>query len=129
MDRLVLWDPVVRGSDYVAELEAAADRPLPEDDVWGVNGFPVTPPLRDELAGIDLAGIREIRAREVALVASRECDSHAELRDHLSGTGTPVEVEVIESDGDWNDVDEFGSALVPRDAIQRIVERLTGEGP
>ncbi len=60
---LVLWDPVVRGADYLAGLEAEQRaglraRHYPEDDRVGPDellGFPMTSAMRAELGALDLA--------------------------------------------------------------------------
>ena len=50
VDRLVLWDPVVSGSAY---LDAQVGSPRPTG-VVGIEGYPFSASLRDEMDAIDL---------------------------------------------------------------------------
>ena len=58
---VVLWDPIVSGAEYVRDLLASSDEALAgqligEADTVGVNGFPLSPSFRSDLAAIDLTG-------------------------------------------------------------------------
>jgi pimeloyl-ACP methyl ester carboxylesterase len=129
VERLVLWDPVVRGSSYVAELLAAAQpsaRP-DADGTIGVLGFPLTRALRAELEALDLTGLEKTGARSIEIVTSSERDEWRELCTALVGRGLPASLACIPSGGNWNEVDNFGSALLPQELIQGIVARFTEE--
>jgi len=61
VSKVVLWDPIVSGADYVRNLLASSDEALAgqligEVDTVGVNGFPLSPSFRSELAAIDSTG-------------------------------------------------------------------------
>ena len=58
---LVLWDPVVRGDAYAADLRLAADSALESANgkgpTLGVAGFPISPDLLAEVTAVDLLGL------------------------------------------------------------------------
>jgi pimeloyl-ACP methyl ester carboxylesterase len=131
IEKVVLWDPVVRGTRYCEELLAAskspaARAPSPAGTI-GVLGFPLTEVLRGELAALDLTRLAHTQAKEVALVVSGERDDWRELHATWQRSGLPVSWQCIPSGGNWNEVDNFGSALLPQELIQGIVARFAKE--
>ncbi len=133
VEKLVLWDPVVRGPSYLAELLAASKSPAarqnPPSGTIGVLGFPLTPQLRDELGQLDLARLERTAAREIEIIVSSERPEWSDLHAALVGRGLPARLACIPSGGNWNEVDNFGSALLPQELIQGIVARFEGEAP
>ncbi len=131
VEKLVLWDPVVRGSSYLGELLAAAKLPAAASSApngtIGVLGFPLTQALRAELAQLDLGRVEEAGARALEIVVSSERPEWSELHAAWAGRGLPVRHECIPSGGNWNEVDNFGSALLPQELIQGIVARFEKE--
>ena len=124
--RLVLWDPVVWGEEYLAELlRTPGTARFPEGrEMIGVRGYPFTRELFE--------GIRTIRLDEevagsgapVALVISHEDSAFDRLERALRTSGREVGVELVPSDGNWGEGDEFGSVHLPEGIIQRVVERV-----
>ena len=133
---VVLWDPVVRGTDYLDEL--LGDVELPEgvpaatdvrDPAYAgtvnVMGYPLTPRLRRELAAVDLLTAL-LAAAPHHLVTSSERPEFTALAARQDGSR--IVRTHIPSDGDWNYVDNFGSVLIPQLVIQGIVRLLAEEG-
>ena len=131
VEKLVLWDPVVRGTSYLAELLAVAKAPAAGRDTssgtLGVLGFPLTQALRDELAQLDLTRLEESGARSLEIVVSSERPEWNDLHEAWVRRGLPARCECIPSGGNWNEVDNFGSALLPQELIQGIVARFEKE--
>jgi len=128
IDRLILWDPVLRGADYLAEILEAVGVPAGgESGVAGITGFPLTPELHRGIASLDLTALGPPPASRVYLVTAQE---RAEVRSHaraLAAAGAVVTDACVPSPGSWNEVDFFGSALVPQAIIRTIVGWLTEE--
>jgi pimeloyl-ACP methyl ester carboxylesterase len=122
IDDLVLWDPVVSGSAYLGEV--LADHPDPLEGTVGVLGFPLTEKQRQELEQIDLAATPPSEARPF-LVVSDQDERAAVLARAWREEGLEVRIERLPSPGNWNEVDNYGSALMPRDHIQSIIEHLS----
>lgn len=130
VERLVLWDPVADGKEFVGEVLGAggADpaerrRRLDAEGHVGVLGFPLRRELLEELEDLDLvaSGADGVDATKIYLVVSHERPSYLRLGDALASRNPHCERECIPAAGRWNEVDNFGSALVPQEIIQGIV--------
>ena len=80
-----------------------------------VRGFPITRALWDGLRGVDI--VRYPFKSRARIVVSSEQSSYTRLRQAWPS----VEYALVPSKGNWNDVDNFGSALVPQEIIRDIV--------
>lgn len=124
--QVVLWDPILDGTQYVQELlavhtaEARQRGHAPSRDTFGVHGFPVTPALRDAIEPIDLLTWPGASAR-VDLVTSAEREDAADLAGRLSARGRDARHQVFPSNGNWAESDAFGSALIPQGIIQGVL--------
>ena len=123
IDRLVLWDPVVDGSAYVHELTGQTNGG--KADLFAVLGFPLTRHQCETLTVIDLLNLENQIARETLLVTAAEAVEFTQLHKHLETSGVPVRNQCIPTAGNWNEVDNFGGALVPQAIIQAILAWLT----
>lgn len=135
VDQVVLWDPVVDGAAYVEELEAkhrneqrSRGAVADADGMIGVNGFGVSPSLRREIGAIDLRRWVPTRPLRVDVAVSSEKEGWAQLRGHLEGLADPGRFTLSPSAGDWDEVDAFGSALIPQTIIQTVVGMVTENG-
>lgn len=131
VERLVLWDPVTSGPRYLSQglrrPVAGPVRPGPTDveGVIGVQGFPMSPALAEELLGLEFEVPGPVPGMRVELVTSRAAAEFSELFDRIVAAGHPAEHHVVPSEGNWAEGDAFGSALLPQGIIQAIVELLS----
>lgn len=127
IDRLVLWDPVVLGTTYLDELRHYAHPPICRasrewpDGTIGVGGFPLTGDMRREIAAGDLRGVRPA-VQSLHLIVSEDRVENRELRDAWSAVGPPVDYRCVPSENGWAEGDAFGSALIPQNIIQTVVD-------
>ena len=129
---LVLWDTIADGRVYMEELRSNANLPVTvggamEQATFGVMGFPVPPALQLELSAlrlVDETPTRALRALVVSDSATHEARSLAML--HNVG-GQPADALVAPLPGRWDEVDNWGSAMIPQEAIQSIVGWVTSE--
>lgn len=97
LEDLVMWEPVVSGARYLAELHAvqeARHADLVWDPVVGADellGLPLPKALRAETLAIDLAGGPPPPAGRLVLAASSERPDHALLRARFAAAGADVE--------------------------------------
>jgi uncharacterized protein len=133
VDQVVLWDPAVRGEDYLAEILAATTdsagnsrTSTASDGVVGVMGFPVTSALRADLSTLDLSRVAAPAGSGRLVVASHDRDEYATLG-RLLQPQVRVKYAVVPSEGSWNEVDDYGGALIPVFLIQAIVAHLSQE--
>ena len=133
--KLILWDPVLNGADYLAQLRSAhvsmlahvldaplarIDRETPESpfDLTEAMGFCLSPALRAQLQEFKYTGDR-IVARELYVVGSHEGTN-------ASCVGQPVEsaaTKVFRFDDpsmSWNSNEAMNAYYVPADIVDYI---------
>ncbi len=135
LDRLVLWEPIVRGRQYLAdlgqlhveflkgELPRREARPVPTLEALGV---PLSPALREEIEALDLVAQGPPNAKALHLIVSREGDEEQSLRDALPRLHASATYRHIPMAQDWNSEEAVNTSLVPKEAIDAIVHALGG---
>lgn len=140
LDRLVLWEPIVRGRQYLAdlrrlhveflegELPRHKARPTPTLEALG---FPMSPSLREEIEAIDLAALDSAalvpqNAKGLHVIVSREGDEEQTLRDALPRLHASATYRHIPMAQDWNSEEAVNASLVPKAAIDAVVHALGG---
>jgi len=121
--RLVLWDAVVSGADYIAELDDASSHR--EGQTWWVNGFPVSETLRAGLRRVDLRDVAIPRSTEVIQMLSGPGDAWDHLATALADRVEANESRVIASPSNWSQNDDMGRILMPRDMVRGVVTALS----
>ncbi len=128
IDQLVLWDPLVSGESYVQEIMPphlpSSGNGSSSDAICGVMGFPVTVKLRESIEVLDLLAPPTAKAQNIFVVSSHESTEFTGLAEHLQVTHSSVTYLCVPSPGNWNEVDNFGGALIPQAIIQAIVAHL-----
>lgn len=125
IDSLVLWDPVVRGSDYLKELARLADAPVGDDEIMGSTGFALTPGLRRELAALDLTQpLKAPTHRRNMLVVSEPRADYERLRQHLASGSVPLTHAEIAVGASWDVSEQMGAMLLPQAIIRAITDHL-----
>ncbi len=134
VEQVVLWDPIVRGNRYVAELvgkhraEQALRGRTAAPGTAGVHGFPITEALQQELGAIDLLTWPGTGIRRIDVVTSSEQADADALVAQLRDRGATAAGLVCPSNGQWDESDAFGSALIPQSIIQGVIGCVNGEG-
>lgn len=129
VDSVVLWDPVVRGADYLDEMFGLAGTlaPRPADSAVGLGGFALTPGFQREIRGIDLGAVARHPARRNFVVVSEERADYTGLHRHLLAQTSPSAYAHIASGGSWADAEQMGAVLLPQAIIQGIVAHLSAD--
>ena len=131
LDRLIMWDPVVSGTGYLAALDAMQAEMLatrrggpPTGDVLGdeLLGFPYPDSLRRRLAALDLGSVPWPAGAH--LVASQD---HPEYRTLTAGATGALSYEVVEDVGGWDEVASSYSSLLPQRIPAHIAARFGGD--
>jgi alpha/beta superfamily hydrolase len=133
LDRIILWDPVVGGKAYVDKMvrteQANGSAPrVGALETIGIKGFPLTSRMREGLEGIDLHQLRAPASGRMIMTVSEERPEFVAFRDALAGRRIPMTYRHIPSAGNWDEIDRWGSALLPQSIIQGIVACLTDAG-
>jgi pimeloyl-ACP methyl ester carboxylesterase len=132
VELLVLWDPVVNGSQYLEELEAAhatcmrenaRRRALPASEPPQVLGFPLPAPLRAEIEAVDLSRHLIAPVDDVLVLTTGE-RPEATLFPNGARPGGSLERDSLAGTSPWrrNEGDDMEGALVPLAALERITD-------
>ena len=115
---LILWDPVVHGEAYVAELTALQAERYGRADDEEILGFPFTDRLRGELERINLLKVQRT-ARRVLIIETVAASAETRaLGERLEALGATVEHRTMAGTAMWH---EPNKASVPANVIQSIV--------
>jgi pimeloyl-ACP methyl ester carboxylesterase len=103
---LVLWEPVVAGSEYLRELEDLDRRrnlwllhdERRQDPPQEIMGYRVPAQLRQELLALDAPSLPPPQAERVAIVAEEARGSYDRLRDSLAARSVPASVHIVKDD-------------------------------
>ena len=142
VDRLVLWDPVVNGRDYLHELntqhhewlrgsfakERDTERPA---DASEVLGFEMSGSVRDAVGKADLLHLSEPPAQRVLIVETKSLSAGHPLHRHLEQLGATVDTQHIAAAAAWQKSKagvegDLGDTLVPTQTLDAIVTWLKG---
>lgn len=144
VDRVVAWDPIVRGASYLADLHRRHDDFMryelrwwePRARDWGemdeALGFPITKTLKRELLDVDLAARGVFKAKRTSFIISEETDAYRELRRGLLTAEQklpPRLTYTVVPSAPWNFEAALNSSYVPTAVIQAIIDTLTDGRP
>jgi len=129
VDRLVLWEPIVSGEQYLGELAQRhraffEGRPKPRDlresdPPQELLGFAVPPRLRETLARLDLRRLARRPARRILLLGN-QADPIDRLSEHLTWLGARPDYEKISGARVWVREAELNQAVVPQTVLEKI---------
>jgi pimeloyl-ACP methyl ester carboxylesterase len=135
-DLIVLWDPVVRGEEYLHELKSLHTAMLVDPDRFVVPressaadeesllGFTFPTSLCCALRDLDISA-RPVRTHRIVMIVSEERPEYAVLRARIERAGTSFAYHYIPVAGDWHRLDRIESALMPYPILQAIIGVLT----
>ena len=144
VSHLVLWDAIGDGRTYLqamraeakAPAQAGVETPATALGTFGVMGYPVPPALQQELAALHLDAVtdggegspptRSSSVRALVVSDSETAESRA-LTDWCRGGAWTADALVAPLPGKWGEVDNWGSAMIPQEAIQSIVNWISNE--
>lgn len=130
-DALLIWEPLLDGVAYLAELARSHEQALritysilprdielrPHDEAMG---FALTPRLRAQMMAIDHSALAGAAVRQQVMVASQA--DHA-----IADAPTGVRRLIFEHAFEWTSEEAiYSSPLVPPDALRMLVEQLGG---
>jgi uncharacterized protein len=123
VDALVLWDPVIKGPEYLSELfsvNPAAQQQGERDRE--ILSFPLTSAFEEEIRAIDLLQWTPQLPPRTRLVASLPLESHGELDAHLrQHARADIAPEIIEALYAWRQHQGLGAGAIPTKVLDTIV--------
>lgn len=119
-----LWDPVVRGRRYLAELQHAREQARTDPSVFEVHGYLLPEALRSQLDWMDCT-IHEPSVGRVGLFLSEPDPETAHLASHLAGIGIETERRDFPQPGVWSDRSRIGHAVLAPDLLAEMCAWLS----
>jgi alpha-beta hydrolase superfamily lysophospholipase len=136
VDRIVLWDPVLDGHAYLADVRDLHNRWLADRMGAGAPasardellGFPATAAMLGQLSAATLTPLPPIQAKGVWLMVSEELTAYAQLREALDRGGLTAGYGVVPGEGNWESLDFVHQTLLPHAMIRAIASALASSG-
>jgi exosortase A-associated hydrolase 2 len=137
IESVVLWDPVVNGSDYLSHLLAQQQEWLDArppiihppglgDKAIEVLGFPISAALKENIEQINLLTLKVRPAKRVLTLETDRTGAGAELSAHLKQTGAESEYRHISTPLVWVRRPGADNVVVPAPILQAIVSWISG---
>jgi pimeloyl-ACP methyl ester carboxylesterase len=128
--KLLLWDPVVRGATYVKELEdlnarenfQLLHRTASPDELVG---FPFPQAMRKSILEIAIDRTPPVAAREVAIFVGKEHDDHKALHRALEAGGRKVSLHVVPEEASVTNAGAREAALLANRVLTAMTAHLT----
>ncbi len=126
---LVLWEPIINGKNYLAELQEEHQRRLwylssPPDAnesklITEVHGFALSEAMITDLQDLDLLTVSRKPSTEIFVTEKIALPPVQGFLTHLSGLGSHVKYQEIDGPTLWSE--DPDKALVPHQVLQAIV--------
>lgn len=110
--RIVLWDPVLNGKEYVKSLERSHERLLLGSDVRvrdklrrldsELAGFPRERWIDNDLAALDLTSSISPTSKEFLCIVSKGETLNHQFAESVRSAGKSLRVETMDDDCDWS---------------------------
>jgi uncharacterized protein len=132
--RLLLWEPVIIGTEYVRELQVLDERRnlvlLHADRTRGrrdeLLGYPFSSAVRSATEAIDLTRSPPAKSERVIVFSSEERDEHRALRDWYERSGVPTSVRVVREQTEAANSQNRERTLLSNAVLLEIVQELRG---
>ncbi|QTN24631.1 alpha/beta hydrolase [Rhizobacter sp. AJA081-3] len=135
VDRLILWEPVVDGHQYLGELNAAHGRAMAEAGALRTSavkpaivdealGFGVGAALLDQLGQLAPADLEAAKAKQLTLVLPPHHAAGAALAQGLSRAGLQTHVDEFSHVFDWSSEEALSTALVPAPVLEMLATHI-----
>ncbi len=128
LDRLVLWDPVPVGPEYLQSLLQSAEAPgsgfSAGQPIVGVHGFPLTEALQEEIRSFDPYQGGSTSLGGSLLVVSEDKEHYHDIFHRLKEIDSRWTHLVVDMEADWDAAQRAGAVVLPHKMILAIVEYL-----
>ncbi|HEY7449031.1 MAG TPA: alpha/beta fold hydrolase, partial [Vicinamibacterales bacterium] len=135
VDRLVLWEPVTDGREYVATQRAlhmawvdevmrdGREPVVAEDEMLG---YRLTEGVRHDLENLNLWARKMLPAPHIYVLSQGPSPEYERLAEELRAMGAQVDSDCVDGPTVWSKTPSMDEAFVPTRAMQAIVNWLAG---
>lgn len=132
IDGLVLWDPVVKGTSYLDELQSLHREMLAtahlRSELAGqteILGFLFTDEIITDLKAIDLMAGRRKPANNILVIDSHQKPTQGQLSEHLQKLQAGVKHLHLPNPHFWTWIEDFSHILVPQQILRAVLSWLS----
>ena len=135
VDRLVLWDPIVEGTEYldslVTENDTSFSHAYPDHlsdggaEICEVNGFPLTPTMREGIATLVPSIFGSGLPPTLLVTSVPDLDRYSRVREELDLGGVEWCEENFDDPEAWIEEGDLGRSGMPAALVRRITEWLS----
>lgn len=132
--KVMMWDPVISGSDYLRELEQAQS----EIDRWSLTspprptpaqgknllGFPMKPDMRASIEQVQPSEFSRATKAHVNIFFSEATPGRELLTRTLQPSGTQFQCETIGGLAPWREDQAVNAGAVPATVLERMAELI-----
>ncbi|HTE44652.1 MAG TPA: alpha/beta fold hydrolase [Gemmatimonadaceae bacterium] len=121
VDRLVLWDVICDGREYLAEIHATPARP---DEIVDACGLGITPRARTDIEAVTLESFGPPLPKTLIVTTAASATKHEMLRDRLISAAVDCTLQHTPDTMAWKER-PVGTAAMPVNTLKRIVAWLS----
>lgn len=138
VDRLVAWEPVLDGTEYLADLRGLHQQWLTDERRNGraksaadddLLDYDLTPTIQSDLENLSLLSLSEPPAPFVYVVRQEQSADRAEFATWLRSVGANVDADMVDGPTIWSRTRSMPEAPVPNRSLQLIVNWVAGAMP
>ncbi len=133
VQNLILWDPVLNGSDYINELKTLHNMQLTSSTNGKTNsksnnmeemmGFPWPNTLQQQINSIDLIHSGIFTEHKILVIYTSDNEHLTQFKD----INPELTIHNVSEAGDWNKITDAYNRLICPSVNQTIINRLTGD--
>ncbi len=134
-ERLVLWDPIIDGHEYLRQLAAAQEdmrashvgqraSVAPAPIAGEALGFGFGAALREQLAGLDATKLSTVCAARATLVCNSRQPELPAIASRWDASGTPCRVIASDQVFDWFSEEAMNTSLVPTRIVDVLADTM-----
>lgn len=131
LHRLVMWDPVINGRNYLSEVSEMHEDwlkdllPQPPEDIvqnggQEVLGFPLSTQMAGSIADIDILDVTAMPAEGVLIIESEDHENNTRLAQRFRQQGVSCNKETIPGSRVWRKGEALNSVLMSNETLQSI---------
>lgn len=129
--RLVLWEPIVDGKQYISGTlrqhhdfvrENGLVRSIEPNGAIDMLGFAMSKLMREEVEALDMSSLIAEQPANVTLLAPSSGTTYSRVADGWRVPETSIHLMPLDHDIDWSSEEAMNSALAPANAVSAVVD-------
>jgi pimeloyl-ACP methyl ester carboxylesterase len=127
VNKLILWDPVIVGQNYIEELRIINDKNRiyfnktgSDENFEELVGFSFPARLRKKIKKINLMLIPKLNSPKIVLITSENKDEYSQLRNQFESHDSYFEHHIVSDAHEWGNPDNFEKNVLVNETLSKI---------